>query len=106
MGLRRSSDRSGTPRQRLLNTHWNGLRGCTGAKTCENGNHEQARAEGESAFQHNLFLRGREPQVSQKAAGKIAREFAARRFVIQRRRISLGGESVPDGNLSSEQRPD
>jgi hypothetical protein len=50
--LRCTGDRTGMPRQGLLHTNGIRLRGCTLYGRGENDNHEQASAEGESAFEH------------------------------------------------------
>jgi hypothetical protein len=68
MRLRRSHHRAGMPWQRRLNMNGHRLRGCTFDWSSQNGNHQQASAKGESAFEHNLFLRRPQPHTGFKVA--------------------------------------
>ena len=68
MRLRCTSDRTRMPRQGLLDMNGNSLRGCPLSRRHENSSHEQASAEGECAFEHNLFLRQAQPRTEIKVA--------------------------------------
>jgi hypothetical protein len=68
MRLGRSNRRAGMPRQGLRNMNGHRLRGSRFDWRSQYDNREQASAEGESAFEHNLFLRRPQPHTGFKVA--------------------------------------